>query len=84
MSPDPNFESWFIRLETRFDGQFDKLAGRFDKLDEKLDGTVTGQAQHEERIKSLEAKQTSRGALWAAVGIAALAWVPDILSAFAK
>lgn len=73
MPPDFNLEYWFTRLE-----------GKLDKLDEKLDGTVTTQAQHEERIKNLEASKTNGRALWAAVAVAALAWVPDILQAFGK
>ena len=66
-------EYWFARLENKL-----------DKLDDKLDGTVTTQAQHGERINALEQKQASRSSVWLALGVGALAWVPNILDLIGK
>lgn len=68
-----NSDYWFARLESKI-----------DKLDEKLDGAVNTLGRHEERLNTLERAHTSRGAVWLAVGIGALAWVPSIVQLIAK
>ncbi|WP_329064864.1 hypothetical protein [Amycolatopsis sp. NBC_01480] len=64
---------WFARLE-----------GKLDRLDEKLDGAVTTLGRHEERLLHLEKAQASRSAVWLAVGVGVLAWVPNVLQLMGK
>ncbi|MFI5607785.1 hypothetical protein [Amycolatopsis sp. NPDC051903] len=68
-----NAEYWFGRLENKL-----------DRLAEKLDTTTVTQAQHGERIKSLEQKQASKATTWLALGVGAMAWVPNLVELLGK
>lgn len=57
---------------------------KVDGIDKKVDGQAEKLAAHEVRLSALEASKKDRRATWVAIGIAALAWVPDVLQLIGK